>query len=120
MAVWGIAFKPRTDDIREAPAIMLIEGLLEAGASVRAYDRAARENARRHFGDRIVLVEDEYAAVDRADALILMTEWPEFRLPDWEEIRRRMATPVVFDGRNVYSRDQLEERGFAYHGIGRP
>ncbi len=121
IAVWGIAFKPRTDDIREAPAVGLIEGLLAAGANVRAFDRAAIPNARAHFGDRkgLLLVEDEYAALDGAHALALMTEWPEFRLPDWNGASRRMAATVVFDGRNIYSPEGLRERGFTYYGIGR-
>jgi UDPglucose 6-dehydrogenase len=121
IAVWGIAFKPRTDDIREAPAITLIEGLLSAGARVRAFDRAARDNARAHFGERdgLQVVDDEYAAVDGAHALVLMTEWPEFRLPDWKTVKGRMVGAHVFDGRNIYDRGQLAERGFTYEGIGR-
>jgi UDPglucose 6-dehydrogenase len=119
-AVWGIAFKPRTDDIREAPAIPLIEGLLAAGAQVRAYDRAASDNARARFGDKVTICEDEYAAVDGADGLILMTEWAEFRLPDWGEIKKRMRAPRVFDGRNIYNPAHLRENGFYYEGIGRP
>ena len=118
-AVWGIAFKPRTDDIREAPALPLIEGLLAAGAKVRAYDRAARENARAHFGDRVQLVEDEYAALEGAHGLILMTEWPEFRLPDWDVARSRMLRPFVFDGRNIYNPELLRQLGFEYVGVGR-
>lgn len=119
IAVWGIAFKPRTDDIREAPAIPLIEGLLAAGAKIRAYDRAARDNARAHFGDRIVLVEDEYAALEGAHGLVLMTEWPEFRLPDWDVAKSRLERPIVFDGRNIYNPSSLRELGFEYVGIGR-
>jgi UDPglucose 6-dehydrogenase len=122
ICVWGIAFKPRTDDIREAPALALIEGMLSAGANVRAFDRAAGANAREHFGerDRLTICEDEYEAVDGANALVLMTEWPEFRLPDWGTVHKRMAdNPSVFDGRNVYSPDAIRERGFSYHGIGR-
>ena len=123
-AIWGIAFKPRTDDIREAPSIPVIEGLVAAGAKVRAYDRAARENAKQRFAAEVAkgsvtLVEDEYAAVENASAVVLMTEWPEFRLPDWGQIKPRMASAVVFDGRNIYSADQLTSRGFAYYGIGR-
>lgn len=119
IAVWGIAFKPRTDDIREAPAIPLIEGLLAAGASVRAYDRAALANARERFGDKVTLVEDEYAAVDDADAIVLMTEWPEFRLPAWGEVKKRMRGDAIFDGRNIYRAETLAEHGFSYEGIGR-
>jgi UDPglucose 6-dehydrogenase len=120
-AVWGIAFKPRTDDIREAPAIPLIEGLLSAGAKVRAFDRAAGPNARAHFGERegLTIVEDEYAAVENAEALVLMTEWPEFRLPDWDAVKGRMTGNGIFDGRNIYSPVAMAERGFTYSGIGR-
>ncbi len=125
IAVWGLAFKPRTDDIREAPAIPLIEGLLAAGAKVRAYDRAAIANAKARFGDKVTFVEDEYAAVDGAHAIVLVTEWPEFRLPDWDEIKRRMvqgtsaSAPAVFDGRNIYEPATLRDKGFTYVGIGR-
>ncbi len=123
-AVWGIAFKPRTDDIREAPSIPLMEGLLAAGAKVRAYDRAAMKNAKARFGDKVTFVEDEYAAVDGASGVVLMTEWAEFRMPDWDDIKKRMAPeppgPVVFDGRNIYAPDALRDKGFAYVGIGRP
>jgi UDPglucose 6-dehydrogenase len=122
IAVWGLAFKPRTDDIREAPAVPLIEGLLAAGATVRAYDRAAIANAKARFGDKVTFVEDEYAAVDGAHAIVLVTEWPEFRLPDWDEIKRRMVqgAPALFDGRNIYEPATLRDKGFTYVGIGRP
>jgi len=119
-AVWGLAFKPRTDDMREAPAIPLVEGLLAAGAHVRAFDRAAKENARAIFGTRVTLTDDEYAALDGADALVLMTEWAEFRLPDWRDVKRRLKTSHVFDGRNIYNPDELRALGFTYDGIGRP
>jgi UDPglucose 6-dehydrogenase len=128
IAIWGLAFKPRTDDIREAPALVLIEGLLALGAKVRAWDRAAVKNTRAHFsrkdggdkhGDRLIFGDDEYACVDGADALVLMTEWPEFKMPDWTEIEQRMHGRVVFDGRNIWDAAQLRARGFRYHGIGR-
>lgn len=120
IAVWGLAFKPRTDDIRDAPALPLIEGLLAAGARVRAYDRAAIANARARFGDKVHFTDDEYAAVDGAAALCLVTEWAELRMPDWDEIKRRMApSPVVFDGRNIYAPELLRDKGFSYVGIGR-
>jgi UDPglucose 6-dehydrogenase len=119
IAVWGLAFKPRTDDIREAPAFPFIEGCLAAGATVRAFDRAAMKNAKARLGDRVQLCEDEYAAAEGADALVLMTEWPEFRAPDWGDLHKRMKGHVVFDGRNIYEPAQLVERGFTYHGIGR-
>jgi UDPglucose 6-dehydrogenase len=119
VAVWGIAFKPRTDDIREAPAIPLIEGLLAQGASVKAWDRAAVKNAKARFGDKVSFGEDEYAVCDGADALVVMTEWPEFRMPDWADVERRLKAKVVFDGRNIYDGAMLRSRGFRYHGIGR-
>ena len=120
VAVWGLAFKPRTDDIRDAPALPLIEGLLAAGAKVRAYDRAAIANARARFGEKVHFTDDEYAAVDGAAAVCLLTEWAELRMPDWDEIKRRMApAPAVFDGRNIYAPSTLREKGFVYYGIGR-
>lgn len=120
IAVWGIAFKPRTDDIREAPAIPLIEGLLALGATVKAWDRAAVKNAKARFGDKVRFGDDEYAVCDGADALVVMTEWPEFRMPDWADIERRLRSKVVFDGRNIYEPALLKSRGFTYIGIGRP
>jgi UDPglucose 6-dehydrogenase len=119
VALWGIAFKPRTDDIREAPAIPLIEGLLAQGATVKAWDRAAVKNAKARFGDKVTFGEDEYAVCDGADALVVMTEWPEFRMPDWADVERRLRAKVVFDGRNIYDAAMLRSRGFRYHGIGR-
>ncbi|MBI1948312.1 MAG: UDP-glucose/GDP-mannose dehydrogenase family protein [Deltaproteobacteria bacterium] len=120
VAVWGLAFKPRTDDIRDAPALPLIEGLLAAGAKVRAYDRAAIANARARFGDKVHFTDDEYAAVDGASAVCLLTEWAELRMPDWDEIKRRMGeNPAVFDGRNIYPPQALRDKGFSYVGIGR-
>jgi UDPglucose 6-dehydrogenase len=129
IAVWGLAFKPRTDDIREAPALVLIEGLLALGAKVRAWDRAAVKNTRAYFarkdgsdkhGDRLVFSDDEYACTEGADAIALMTEWPEFKMPDWNDIERRLKARVMFDGRNIYEPEQLRARGFTYIGIGRP
>ena len=124
IAIWGLAFKPRTDDIREAPAIPLIEGLLAQGALVRAWDRAAVPNARARFGEKhgeqLFFGADEYSVVNGADALVLVTEWPEFRSPDWDDIGRKLKHKVVFDGRNIYDAQQLRERGFVYVGVGRP
>jgi UDPglucose 6-dehydrogenase len=127
IAVWGLAFKPRTDDIREAPSIPLIEGLLAQGAKVRAWDRAAVANAKAHFhrhsgdkhGDQLFFGADEYSVVNGADALVLVTEWPEFRSPDWDDIGKKLKSKVVFDGRNIYDAQQLRERGYVYVGIGR-
>ena len=120
IAVWGLAFKPRTDDIREAPALPLIEGLLAQGATVRAWDRAAIKNAKARFGDKVSFGDDEYAVCDGADALVVMTEWPEFRMPEWGDVERRLKAKVVFDGRNIYDPVALRARGFTYVGIGRP
>jgi UDPglucose 6-dehydrogenase len=119
IALWGLAFKPRTDDMREAPAITLIERLLAAGASVRAFDPEAGATARRLFGDRITLCEKSYDALDGADALAVVTEWNEFREPDFARMRRLLRAPVVFDGRNIYSPEQMRALGFTYFSIGR-
>ncbi|MEN8151876.1 MAG: UDP-glucose/GDP-mannose dehydrogenase family protein [Planctomycetota bacterium] len=117
-AVWGLSFKPQTDDMREAPAIVIIEALLEAGAKVQATDPAAMDVAREIFGDRIEYMERNYDTLPGADALVVVTEWNEFRYPDFERIQELLNTPVVFDGRNLYPRLKLEEMGFAYYGIG--
>ena len=119
IALWGLAFKPRTDDMREAPAIAIVDGLLAAGASVRAYDPEAGPTARRIFGDRLTLCDRSYDAVTGADALAIVTEWNEFREPDFEKMRRLMRSPVVFDGRNIYSPGQMRSLGFTYFSIGR-
>jgi UDPglucose 6-dehydrogenase len=119
IAVWGLAFKPRTDDMREAPAIAIVERLLEAGAAVRAYDPKAEAQARQAFGSRVVLCERAYEAVAGADALVVVTEWNEFREPDFARIKGLMRTPAVFDGRNIYDPRVLRELGFYYEGIGR-
>jgi UDPglucose 6-dehydrogenase len=118
VAVWGLAFKPRTDDMREAPAIAVIEGLLAGGATVHAYDPEASEQARRYFGNRIELYDSAYHAVVMADALVVVTEWNEFREPDWDRIKEAMDTPAVFDGRNIYDPEELRARGFYYEGVG--
>ena len=119
IAVWGIAFKPGTDDIREAPSITLIEHLLERGADVVAFDPVAEEAAQKVFGDRIAFADNDLDALDAADALIICTEWDEFRHPDFAELRRRMNQPVVFDGRNIYRQEAMREAGFIYHSVGR-
>jgi UDPglucose 6-dehydrogenase len=119
IAIWGLAFKPRTDDMREAPAIAIVEGLLAAGAAVRAYDPKADEQARRVFGDRVALCGRAYEAVAGADALVVVTEWNEFREPDFAKIKSLMRRPAIFDGRNIYDPRVLREHGFHYEGIGR-
>jgi UDPglucose 6-dehydrogenase len=117
--VWGLAFKPKTDDMREAPSITVVEGLVGGGATVRAHDPVAREVAARLFGGRVELTAEPYAAAEGADALFLVTEWNEFRNPDFERLRRVMRTPVLFDGRNVWDAQKARAQGFTYHGIGR-
>jgi len=119
IAMWGLAFKPRTDDMREAPAIPIIEQLLEKGATVKAYDPAAAPVARRLFDGRIALCEKSYDALAGADALVIVTEWNEFREPDFGKMRSLMKSPVIFDGRNIYSPEQMQALGFTYFSIGR-
>jgi len=118
IAIWGLAFKPRTDDIREAPSLVLIDRLLKAGANVRVHDPVAQNNVRAIFGDRITYWAKQYDALDGADALAIVTEWSEFRNPNFETIRRRMKQPVIFDGRNLYDPVALARLGFTYSGIG--
>jgi UDPglucose 6-dehydrogenase len=118
-AVWGLSFKPNTDDMREAPSIVIVEALLAAGATVRAYDPESMDEAREHhFGDRIGYADVPMGALEGADALVLITEWNEFRRPDFEAVKAALKTPIVFDGRNIYSRSTLEKLGFEYFGVG--
>ncbi len=118
-AVWGLSFKPNTDDMREAPALVVVRSLLEAGARVRAYDPEAMQECRaHHFGDRIEYAESPREALEGAHGLVLITEWNEFRNPNFDEVKSLLASPVVFDGRNIYPRKVLERLGFTYYGIG--
>jgi UDPglucose 6-dehydrogenase len=119
IAVWGIAFKPGTDDIRDAPAITLMKHLLDRGATVVAYDPAAHETCRKVLGDRISYSENDLDALDGADALVICTDWDEFRHPDFDQIKARMQSPVIFDGRNLYRPASMRDRGFTYYSIGR-
>jgi UDPglucose 6-dehydrogenase len=119
-AVWGLSFKPKTDDMREAPALTLVEGLLGKGAKVQVHDPVAMEVARRHFGNRVTYAATPYDALEGADALFVVTEWNDFRHPDFGRMSSVMKSPVVFDGRNVFNPDTLRERGFTWFGIGRP
>ena len=119
IAVWGLAFKPKTDDMREAPAIPLIEALLAKGAKIQAYDPEAMKVARSIFGSRIAYSAKNYEALKGADALVVVTEWQEFREPDFARIKKLMRSPVVFDGRNIYQRDEMKQLGFTYFSIGR-
>lgn len=119
IAVWGVAFKPETDDIRDAPALTLMDRLLEEGAEVVAYDPAAAERARERYGDRITLATDMYATARDADALVLVTEWHQFRRPDFARLAESMRERVLFDGRNMWHGQDLRAQGFVYYGIGR-
>ena len=119
VAMWGLAFKPETDDMREAPSLVLIDRLLEAGCQVTAYDPVAIPEARRRIGDRIAYAKNIYETVEGADVLMVVTEWKEFRLPAWARIRSLMKTPLILDGRNIYNIAEIEEAGFTYHCIGR-
>jgi UDPglucose 6-dehydrogenase len=120
IAVWGLAFKPRTDDMREAPAITIINRLLGLGAKVQAYDPQAARVARGILGTRVHLVDGAYEALKGADALAILTEWNEFREPDFDRMRKLMRTPIIFDGRNVYKPAQMKAQGFTYVSVGRP
>ena len=116
--IWGLSFKPKTDDMREAPSIVIINQLLEAGAKVQAFDPVAMEEAHRDLGETITYAKDEYDALVDADALLLVTEWPEFRVPNFNVVSKLLKNKVIFDGRNIYDREELQELGYTYYGIG--
>ncbi|MEO9965320.1 MAG: UDP-glucose/GDP-mannose dehydrogenase family protein [Reichenbachiella sp.] len=118
-AVWGLAFKPYTDDIREAPSLLNIKELLAAGATIKTYDPEAMENVKEIFGDQIQFCNDEYDAAEGADALLIMTEWPVFRTPDFNKLGSTLKNKLIFDGRNLYNTDTMAELGYTYHSIGR-
>ncbi|HEX9577144.1 MAG TPA: UDP-glucose/GDP-mannose dehydrogenase family protein [Myxococcales bacterium] len=119
LGVWGLAFKPRTDDLRQAPALVLIDELLAEGGIVKAHDPVAMDNAQKLYGERVHFVQNPYQAAEGADALFLVTEWNEFRQPDFARIKAAMKEPVLFDGRNIWNAKRLRELGFTYYGIGR-
>ena len=119
VALWGLSFKPETDDMREAPSLILIGKLLKAGCKVRVYDPVAMDECRRRMGEVVYYAKDLYDATLDADALMLLTEWKEFRLPSWAVIRKSMRNPLVLDGRNIYDPNEMEEQGFTYHCIGK-
>ena len=119
IAMWGLSFKPETDDMRESTALVMIQLLLEAGCKVRAYDPVAMEECKRRVGDSVTYCRDMYDAVLEADALLLLTEWKEFRLPTWGVIKKAMKRPLVIDGRNIFDTEELSENGFEYHCIGK-
>lgn len=119
VAIWGLAFKPETDDMREAPSLVVIKKLLEAGAEVMVYDPVAMDECKRRLGDKVTYAKDMYNAIIDADALAMMTEWKEFRLPSWSIIKKAMKGNVIIDGRNIYDPAELAEEGFIYHCIGK-
>jgi len=119
IALWGLAFKPETDDMREAPSLVIIDKILEAGAKITVYDPVAMDECQRKIGQRIMYAKDMYEATLNADALLLITEWKEFRLPDWNIVKERMNQHVVFDGRNIYDMHEITESGFTYYCIGK-
>jgi UDPglucose 6-dehydrogenase len=119
-AVWGLSFKPETDDIREAPSLVIVEGLLERDAEVTAHDPEAVGQARAWFGDRISFAETNYDALNDADALVIVTEWKQYRVPDFDRIRSLLRQPMIFDGRNLFNPARMQELGFHYESIGRP
>ncbi|HUE39794.1 MAG TPA: UDP-glucose/GDP-mannose dehydrogenase family protein [Candidatus Binatia bacterium] len=118
-AIWGLSFKPRTDDMREAPSVTVVEGLLKAGAKVQVHDPEALREARHYFDDRVSYHEINYEALESADALLILTEWNEFRRPDFARMKKLLRQPVIFDGRNLYDPDDMLELGFVYHSVGR-
>jgi UDPglucose 6-dehydrogenase len=119
IAVWGLSFKPRTNDMRDAPSIKIIEGLLSEGATIAAYDPEAMEEAKKIFGTRIQFASNNYSCAEGADALLLITEWQAFRNPNFERIKKVMRQPVIFDGRNIYDPAHVRQFGFAYYSVGR-
>ena len=119
VGVWGLSFKPRTDDMREAPSITIINRLLHAGANIRAHDPEAMDEAKKVFGSKIEYIQDNYEVVKGADALVIITEWNEFRRPNFEKMKKLMRSPVIFDGRNIFDPKEMRSIGFTYYGIGR-
>jgi UDPglucose 6-dehydrogenase len=117
-AIWGLSFKPKTDDMREAPSLVIIQKLLEQGAKVKAYDPVAMAEAKHTLGESIEYGKDEYETLIDADALLLVTEWPEFRSPNFTVVNKLMREKVIFDGRNIYDATEMSEKGFTYYGIG--
>ncbi|WP_372752969.1 UDP-glucose/GDP-mannose dehydrogenase family protein [Mariniflexile sp.] len=118
VCIWGLSFKPQTDDMREAPSLYVINSLLEAGAVVKAYDPVAMKEAKHHFGDAIAYYDDQYEALIDADCLAVLTEWPEFKIPSFKLLKKLLSAPVVFDGRNIYEAEEMKKNGFKYFCIG--
>ena len=118
VSLWGLAFKPHTDDMREAPSLVIIEQLLSLGVKINAYDQTAMKEAKRIIGDKINYFDDQYKTLENSDALIIVTEWPEFRDPNLRVMKQKMNVPVIFDGRNIFDAKEIKERGFDYFCIG--
>ena len=118
IALWGLSFKPQTDDMREAPSLVMIKLLHEAGARIKAYDPVAMQEAKRILGNNVEYAEDQYDALIDADCLLMITEWPEFKFPNWNVIKKLLKEPVVFDGRNIYDVEEMKKNGFDYFCIG--
>jgi UDPglucose 6-dehydrogenase len=118
-AIWGLAFKARTDDMREAASVYTIKSLSARGAKIQAYDPKALEEARKILGNHIAYLDDDYEALAGADALLILTEWAEFREPDFEQVKQRLKEPIIFDGRNLYEPERMRDLGFTYYSIGR-
>ncbi|RXP45148.1 UDP-glucose/GDP-mannose dehydrogenase family protein [Lutibacter sp. HS1-25] len=118
IALWGLSFKPQTDDMREAPSLIIVKKLLEAGAIVKVYDPVAMEEAKHHFADSVSYYKDQYEALIDADCLAILTEWPEFKIPNFKIIHKLLNTPTIFDGRNIYDKDEMKQYGFNYYCIG--
>ena len=119
IGVWGLSFKPETDDIREAPSLLIIEDLLSKGAKIKVFDPEAMDNVRAIYGDRIEFAKDEYEALQGADALFISTEWPIFRTPEFDRMESALKNKIIFDGRNLYDLDKMRKHGFKYFSIGR-
>ena len=118
ISLLGLAFKPETDDMREAPSLVLISKLLQSGCEVKVYDPVAMEECRRRIGNKVTYCNDMYQAVEKSDAMLLVTEWKEFRMPDWNKIKQQMHIPLVVDGRNIFEAEELKNKGFDYYRIG--
>ena len=118
-AIWGLSFKPETDDVRDAPSLVIIDKLLQAGATVVAYDPIAINEAKKIVGDKIKYASEMYDALENADCLFLLTEWKEFRCPDIDKMKKYMKNPVIFDGRNIFDKNELKQSGFTYYCIGK-
>ena len=118
--IWGLSFKPQTDDMREAPSLSLVKKLLKSNVKIKVYDPIAMEEAKKYLGEKVTYCDNEYSAIEESDAIIIATEWPEFKYPNWEKIQKLMKGNTIFDGRNIFPINSLKKYGFNYISIGRP